>query len=83
MSLDPAKLVLSRTLAIHYKENMFSIYFILIQLCGIFQKCTNCLFELQMPFLKKKRNFRLHIFLSLSSHFFGVKHATELFDIPF
>ena len=30
--------------------NIFSIYFILIQLCGIFQKCTNCLFELQMPF---------------------------------
>ena len=29
---------------------MFSIYFILIQLCGIFQKCSNCLFELQMPF---------------------------------
>ena len=22
----------------------------LIQLCGIFQKCTNCLFERQMPF---------------------------------
>ena len=30
--------------------NIFSIYFILIQLCGIFQKFTNCLFELQMPF---------------------------------
>ena len=30
--------------------NIFSIYFFLIQLCGIFQKCTNCLFELQMPF---------------------------------
>ena len=27
-----------------------SIQLILIQLCGIFQKCTNCLLELQMPF---------------------------------
>ena len=28
----------------------FSIQFILIQLCGIFRECTNCLFELQMTF---------------------------------
>ena len=34
-------------------------------------------------FFQKKRNFRLHIFLSLSSHIFGVKHATEMCDIPF
>ena len=31
-------------------NDFFSIYFILIKLCGIFQKCTNCLSELQMPF---------------------------------
>ena len=31
----------------------------------------------------KWRNFRLHIFLSLSTHISGVKHATELCVIPF
>ena len=39
--------------------------------------------NIKCHFLKKKSNFRLHIFLSLSSHIFGVKHATELCDIPF
>ena len=49
--------------------NIFSIYFILIQLCGIFQKCTNCLFELQMPFSQNDAIsdfiFILHIFITL------------------
>ena len=35
------------------RNEKFSIQFILIQLCGIFQKCTNCLFELQMHFHKR------------------------------
>ena len=30
--------------------NIYFIYFISIQLCDIFQKCTNCLFEFQMHF---------------------------------
>ena len=41
-----------------------------------FQKCTNCLFELQMPFSQNDAILDL-------SHIFGVKHATELCDIPF
>ena len=59
--------------------NSFSIYFILIQLCGIFQKCTNCLFELQMPFSQNDAISDLIFFLSLSSHICRVKHATGNF----
>ena len=33
--------------------NIYLIYLILIQLCVIFEKCTNCLFELLMPFSQK------------------------------
>ena len=54
---DPAKWVLSRSLANDYKENIFSNKFIWIQLCGIFQKCPNCLFELQMSFSPRKTSY--------------------------
>ena len=63
--------------------NIYSIYFILIQLCHIFQKFKNCLFEFQMPFSQNDAVAEFIISLSLWSHFFGVEHTTELCDIPF
>ena len=49
--------------------------------CVVFYKSVQIAFlNFKYHFLQKKRNFRLHIFLSLSSHIFGV---TELCDIPF
>ena len=59
--------------------NIYFIYFILMKLCVLFKKFTNCLFELQRPL----RNFTLHISVSWRSHIFRANHASELCDIPF
>ena len=65
-------------------KKIFSLFSLFDYNCAVFSKSAQIAFlKFKCNFLQKKRNFRLYIFLSLSSYIFGVKHATELCNIPF
>ena len=59
------------------------IYLFLIQLCALFKKFTNCLFELQRSFSQNEgiSHFTFHV--SLRNHIFRSNHATELCDTAY
>ena len=64
-----------------WSGNAYFFYFNAI--VWYFPKVHKLPFWTSNAIFSKLHNFRLHIFLSLSTHIFGVKHATELCVIPF
>ena len=79
---DPAKLVLSHTLANDHEENIF-LFILFYYNCVVFSKKIQIAFlNFKCHFHKKTPQFQTSYFSEFVGSFFGVKHPTELCDIP-